>query len=176
MTRQTPALRKMIPRVEARISSVLSSWMCPSLFIPLYGLPLITNGKVDLKRLRREVDDLRPEQFCGFSELSLEEDTEEAANENTELQNLMLGFWAGVLGMSEGILTANSNFLRLGGDSLAVISLVSAARKSGLALEFTQVFKIPVLGDLCQLPLLHSKKSMITTQPMELLNGAYVAL
>ncbi|KAH0428043.1 nonribosomal peptide [Colletotrichum camelliae] len=177
MPRQLPGLRKIIPKVEARISIFLPSWMCPSLYIPLFSLPLTTNGKVDLKRLRREVADLRPEQFYSFSEQSLEEeDSEEAANENTELQNLMRGLWAGVLGISEGILSANSNFLRLGGDSLAVISLVSAARKSGLQLEFAQVFKNPLLGDLCQLPLLQSKKSMITTQPMELLYGASVAL
>ncbi|KAJ0277446.1 putative NRPS-like protein biosynthetic cluster [Colletotrichum noveboracense] len=176
MLRQIPALRKMIPKVEAMISSVLPSWMCPSLYIPLFSLPLTTNGKVDLKRLRREVEDLRPEQFYGFSELGLENDTEEAANENTELQNVMRGLWAGVLGISEGMLSASSNFLRLGGDSMAVISLVSAARKSGLALEFAQVFKNPILGDLCQLPLLQSKKSMITTRPMELLDGESVAL
>ncbi|KAI8225576.1 Nonribosomal peptide synthetase 1 [Colletotrichum sp. SAR 10_96] len=176
MPRQIPALRKMIPKVEAMISSVLPSWMCPSLYIPLFSLPLTTNGKVDLKRLRREVDDLRPEQFYGFSELGLEDETEEAANENTELQNVMRGLWAGVLGISEGMLSASSNFLRLGGDSMAVISLVSAARKSGLALEFAQVFKNPILGDLCQLPLLQSKKSMITTRPMELLDGESVAL
>ncbi|KAJ5003988.1 Nonribosomal peptide synthetase 1 [Colletotrichum sp. SAR 10_66] len=176
MPRQIPALQKMIPKVEAMISSVLPSWMCPSLYIPLFSLPLTTNGKVDLKRLRREVDDLRPEQFYGFSELGLEDDTEEAANENTELQNVMRGLWAGVLGISEGMLSASSNFLRLGGDSMAVISLVSAARKSGLALEFAQVFKNPILGDLCQLPLLQSKKSMITTRPMELLDGESVAL
>ncbi|KAF4872634.1 Nonribosomal peptide synthase atnA [Colletotrichum siamense] len=176
MPRQIPALRKMIPKVEAMISSVLPSWMCPSLYIPLFSLPLTANGKVDLKRLRREVDDLRPEQFYGFSELGLEDETEEAANENTELQNVMRGLWAGVLGISEGMLSASSNFLRLGGDSMAVISLVSAARKSGLALEFAQVFKNPTLGDLCQLPLLQSKKSMITTRPMELLDGESVAL
>ncbi|KAJ0337492.1 hypothetical protein COL922a_006674 [Colletotrichum nupharicola] len=176
MLRQIPALRKMIPKVEAMISSVLPSWMCASLYIPLFSLPLTTNGKVDLKRLRREVEDLHPEHFYGFSELGLENDTEEAANENTELQNVMRGLWAGVLGISEGKLSASSNFLRLGGDSMAVISLVSAARKSGLALEFAQVFKNPILGDLCQLPLLQSKKSMITTRPMELLDGESVAL
>ncbi|KAI8177502.1 Nonribosomal peptide synthase atnA [Colletotrichum sp. SAR 10_76] len=176
MPRQIPALRKMIPKVEAMISSVLPSWMCPSLYIPLFSLPLTANGKVDLKRLRREVDDLRPKQFYGFSELGREDEAEEAANENTELQNVMRGLWAGVLGISEGMLSASSNFLRLGGDSMAVISLVSAARKSGLALEFAQVFKNPILGDLCQLPLLQSKKTMITARPMELLDGESVAL
>ncbi|WYZ45846.1 hypothetical protein EsH8_IX_000071 [Colletotrichum jinshuiense] len=156
-------LQEMIPKVEAEICKSLPSWMRPSIYIPLSNLPLSPNGKTDVKRLRREAAALAPEQFYSFAQAEPTTQVEE-----TERLRLMRELWAGVLGVHATAITATSSFFRLGGDSLAAIGLVTAARKAGLQLSVAQVFKSPLLRDLCQLPT-ETKRAPVNVLPLELL-------
>ncbi|KAF6826550.1 non-ribosomal peptide synthetase [Colletotrichum plurivorum] len=163
MPYQNSELQQIVPGVEARVSEVLPSWMCPSVYVPLSNFPLSPNGKADVKRLRQE--------FAGLSHDSLYSDCE--AGESThsgesEQVKLMRELWAEVLGTPLNAVMENSNFFRLGGDSLAAMALVVASRKRGLQLDVAQIFRNPVLHDLCQLPTVRQEIA-ITSQPFELL-------
>lgn len=56
--------------------------------------------------------------------------------------------WADVLGISTSEIGREANFLTLGGDSIAAISLASMARQAGFALGVGTILKTPRLKDL----------------------------
>ncbi|OHF00444.1 non-ribosomal peptide synthetase [Colletotrichum orchidophilum] len=164
MTYRHLPLLEAIPQVEAEISQKLPSWMRPSIYIPLSDFPLSPNGKADVKRLRREAASLTAEQFYIFTQIESIVQVEE-----TPKLRLMRELWTEVLGIHSAAITATSSFFRLGGDSLAAISLVTAARRKGLGLSVAQIFKSPSLHDLCQL-LTQFRKNTVEIQPLELLD------
>ncbi|GKT61465.1 LOW QUALITY PROTEIN: nonribosomal peptide synthetase [Colletotrichum tofieldiae] len=163
MSHQYTPLLEAVPKVEDKISRSLPSWMHPSIFIPLYYLPLSSNGKADIKRLRREAAALSSDQFYSFVQAAMTTHVEE-----TDKLRLMRQLWGDVLGVQPTAIPATSNFFRLGGDSLAAIALVTAARKKSLQLSVAQIFKTPVLQDLCLLPT-ESNKTTVQARPLELL-------
>ncbi|KAK1659545.1 non-ribosomal peptide synthetase [Colletotrichum godetiae] len=164
MTRRHPPLLEAIPGVEEAISQKLPSWMRPSIYIPLTGFPLSPNGKADVKRLRREAASLTVEQFYLFAQTDSFIQIEE-----TPQLRLMRDLWAEVLGIQSVAILASSSFFRLGGDSLAAISLVTAARRKGLQLSVAQIFKSPSLHDLCRLAT-EFKKTTVEIRPFELVH------
>jgi aryl carrier-like protein len=56
--------------------------------------------------------------------------------------------WGQVLKVESHDINSNDNFIWLGGDSVAVIGLSSAARSAGLSLSFDSILKAPVLSDM----------------------------
>ncbi|KAG7041998.1 amino acid adenylation [Colletotrichum scovillei] len=164
MTRRHPPLLEAIPNVEEEISLKLPSWMRPSIYIPLLDFPLSPNGKADVKRLRREAASLTVEQFYLFAQTDAVVQVEE-----TPQLCLLRDLWAEVLGIQPVAIVATSSFFRLGGDSLAAISLVTAARRKGLQLSVAQIFKSPSLQDLCLLAT-EFKKTTLEVRPFELVN------
>ncbi|CCF36003.1 non-ribosomal peptide synthetase [Colletotrichum higginsianum] len=167
MSRQHTPLLEAIPKVEDEISQRLPSWMHPSTYIPLSYLPLSPNGKADVKRLRREAAALTSDHFYSFAQT--EKNTKPV--EETDQLRLMRQLWTEVLGVQSAAIPATSSFFRLGGDSLAAIGLVTAARRKGLQLSVAQIFKTPVLQDLCLVPT-ESKRTTVSTQPLELLGDS----
>ncbi|GKT45460.1 nonribosomal peptide synthase atnA [Colletotrichum spaethianum] len=163
MSHQYTPLLEAVPRVEEEISQTLPSWMHPSAFIPLYYLPLSPNGKADIKRLRSEAEALTSDQLYSFTQAEKTMYVEE-----TDKLRLMRQLWADVLGVQSTAIPATSNFFRLGGDSLAAIGLVTAARRKGLRLSVAQVFKTPILYDLCNVPA-EGRKTTVKVRPLELL-------
>ncbi|KAK1723491.1 non-ribosomal peptide synthetase [Colletotrichum acutatum] len=164
MIRRHPPLLEAIPNVEEEMSQKLPSWMRPSIYIPLFDFPLSPNGKADVKRLRREAASLTAEQFYLFAQTDAIVQVEE-----TPQLCLLRDLWAEVLGIQPVAIVATSSFFRLGGDSLAAISLVNAARRKGLQLSVAQIFKSPSLRDLCLL-VTEFKKTMFEVRPFELVN------
>ncbi|KAK1972315.1 non-ribosomal peptide synthetase [Colletotrichum sublineola] len=164
MSHQYTPLTEAVSRVEDEISRTLPSWMHPSIFIPLHYLPLNPNGKADVKRLRQEFAALTSDQLYGFAK------NEKTAHvEETDELRLMRQLWADVLGVQSTAIPTTANFFRLGGDSLAAIGLVTAARKKELQLTVAQIFKTPVLHDLCHIPTV-GKRAAVRTRPLELLS------
>ncbi|TEA17364.1 Nonribosomal peptide synthase atnA [Colletotrichum sidae] len=165
ISRPDTDLQALIRRAEADIGKALPSWMCPSIYIPLDGMPLSSNGKIDGKRLRQEFGNLSPEQLYS---LSCTEPT--SRSEETPELRLMRQLWVEVLGLGDAMIQADSHFFRLGGDSLAAMGLVAAARKRGLELSFAQIFRNPVLVDLASLPA-EREQARPTARPLELLGS-----
>ncbi|KAK2044689.1 non-ribosomal peptide synthetase [Colletotrichum somersetense] len=163
MSHQYKPLTEAVSRVEDGIFRTLPSWMHPSIFIPLYYLPLSPNGKADIKRLRREFADLTSDQLCSLAQA----DNATHVEETDELR-LMRQLWADVLGIQSTSIPSTANFFRLGGDSVAAIGLVTAGRRKGLQFTVAQIFKSPVLHDLCYLPTV-GNRAAVRAQPLELL-------
>ncbi len=114
----------------------LPGYMVPAVFMLLEELPLMTNGKVDRKRLP-EPDGVRPELAEGYVAPA------------TEVEESVAGIWARVLGLER--VGVNDNFFDLGGNSLLLSEMqskLSVALKREIPL--IELFSHPTIQSLAQ--------------------------
>jgi amino acid adenylation domain-containing protein/non-ribosomal peptide synthase protein (TIGR01720 family) len=137
-------MRETLLSADRALATVLPLYMIPSLFIPLNYMPQTTSGKTDRKRLRQLAgEDLSANEISGFG-LSSNNVVPVSGDVQVRLRDL----WVEVLGVSTASIGANSNFMRLGGDSIGAMKLVAASRSKGLVISIGDIFRYPVLQDL----------------------------
>ncbi|MFJ4686580.1 amino acid adenylation domain-containing protein [Streptomyces sp. NPDC088789] len=109
--------------LRAHAADRLPDHMVPSAFVPLHALPVTPSGKIDARAL--PVPD--------YAALS------SGRPPRTAREQLLCGLYAEVLGLTS--VTAEDDFLALGGDSISAIQLLIRARESGLRLTARDVFR-----------------------------------
>jgi amino acid adenylation domain-containing protein/non-ribosomal peptide synthase protein (TIGR01720 family) len=98
---------------KEHLISKLPIYMVPSVFFQLEQLPLNPNGKVDFHALP-EPSSLPVEEYVAPTNL---------------VEKQLVALWAKVLGLEKGIISVDSNFFDLGGQSLLAMKLVSSIRE-----------------------------------------------
>ena len=141
----TDARRQFFDELRDSLSGVLPAYMVPALYFPVTKLPLTDSGKLDRKQIWQRIQqtDLWPSYSLAAS------GSKDAPSTDTERQLQQL--WARVLGISARDIGTRDDFFRSGGDSIAAMRLVAAARKTGVtSLTVADVFQHPVLSDLAR--------------------------
>ncbi|AQT62132.1 non-ribosomal peptide synthetase [Cellvibrio sp. PSBB023] len=105
-----------------RLANNLPAHLLPAFVIPLPKLPHLPNGKINRRAL------VMPEGL----------DTAPGRMPRTALEQKLCLLFATVLGLEQ--VSIDDGFFELGGDSIAVIKLVSLARRDGITLTARQVF------------------------------------
>ncbi|KAI9709702.1 MAG: NRPS [Bogoriella megaspora] len=159
---------KGLREVEERLTERLPIYMIPTAYIPIDKIPMTATGKTDRRRLREIGHEYTREQLAALHPTS--GNRREPA---TEMELLVQRLWASILGHDAQNISAVDSFLRIGGDSIAAMRLVSVARDHGLALTVADIFKSPKLCDLAA-SLESGERSfgqdiIRTVQPFELL-------
>ena len=137
------AVRKTAVGLEEKLAEVLPTYMIPSACIPLTSLPVTATGKTDRRRLRKVGGSLSLEDLA-----ALDPSRGEQRRPTTSKERVLQSLWASVLGVQAKNINANDSFLRIGGDSIAAMRLVGAARKQGMMLTVADVLRRPRLSDL----------------------------
>ncbi|MFE7841049.1 amino acid adenylation domain-containing protein [Streptomyces sp. NPDC057474] len=101
----------------------LPDYMVPSAFVPLHALPVTPSGKIDARALPAP-------DYATMSS---------GRAPRTTRERLLCALYAEVLGLDA--VTAEDDFLALGGDSISAIQLLIRARESGLKLTTREVFR-----------------------------------
>ncbi|MFF7262582.1 amino acid adenylation domain-containing protein [Streptomyces sp. NPDC008159] len=101
----------------------LPDYMVPSAFVPLHTLPVTPSGKIDARALPV------PDHAAMSS----------GRAPRTGRERLLCALYGEVLGLDA--VTAEDDFLALGGDSITAIQLLIRARESGLRLTTRDVFR-----------------------------------
>nr|POF13484.1 nonribosomal peptide synthetase easa [Quercus suber] len=127
------------------LSVQLPSYMVPTVYVPVKYMPSTTSQKTDRRRLRAAIDNVEDEEFSRYM---LADAVKEAPT--TDMETLMQKMWADVLALPVETIGRHDSFLQLGGDSIAVIRLVAAARERGIHLTVSLVFKDPRLSQVAQ--------------------------
>lgn len=128
--------------VENRLQSILPSYMVPSVYVPIYKLPLSASGKIDRKRLQCLTSELTLEELSSFRGTEITKSKPPSSRMEKRIQSL----WEAILNTAQ--IGVDDNFFRLGGDSLTAMRLVSIARKEGISMTVDQVFKNPILSNM----------------------------
>ncbi|KAF8865399.1 acetyl-CoA synthetase-like protein [Acephala macrosclerotiorum] len=127
------------------LHTCLPSYMVPKLFIPLSTLPLTTSGKIDRRSLQARAAELSKEQHVIYSG-----GREEHESPSTEMEVHVRHLWAKTLNIDPDLIGRYDNFIRLGGDSILAMRLVSLARDAGICLTVRGIFQHPSLSELAK--------------------------
>lgn len=137
------ALERWTQGVEYRLAERVPRYMVPSAYLAVDMIPMTATGKTDRRRLREMGGALTLEQLA---ELQPSRGTLRAPK--TAMERQLHGLWASVLSLPPSSIGADDNFLRIGGDSIAAVHLVAAAREEGLSLTVADVFNTPHLSQM----------------------------
>ncbi|MDX3798339.1 non-ribosomal peptide synthetase [Streptomyces sp. AK04-3B] len=122
-----PAPFRDVPALMRTLREHAAEWlpdhMVPSAFVPLHALPVTPSGKLDARALPAP-------DYAAMSS---------GRPPRTPRERLLCTLFAEVLGLAS--VTAEDDFLALGGDSITAIRLLVRAREAGLALTTREVFR-----------------------------------
>ncbi|KAJ5372305.1 AMP-dependent synthetase/ligase [Penicillium concentricum] len=140
------AVKSAMNNLVRDLDGLLPAFMLPSIYFPIEEIPVAATGKVDRRQLRDLAASLSLEQLLQLQSTILR--VYEYRDPSTVREKQVRGLWAQVLNIPSTGISATDSFLRLGGDSVAAMLLVAAAREANLSLTVADVFKTPVLSDL----------------------------
>jgi amino acid adenylation domain-containing protein len=131
---QASFARQLIPELRQYLKQTLPDYMIPSAFVPLEGLPLTINGKVD----RRILPLLSKDSIHSSSP---------AIAPTTQTEATLIDIWQELLRLKQ--VTVHDNFFELGGHSLLATQMTSRVRDAfGLELPLQTVFESPTIAQL----------------------------
>lgn len=120
--------------------------MVPAAYIHIDKIPMTTTNKTDRKSLREIGGRLSQEQLA-----QVQAQGKEQREPNTALEKKLQALWSMVLGVDPAMISAESHFFRIGGESIAAMQLVAASRERSLSFSVSDVFKAPRLYELAAL-------------------------
>lgn len=132
----------MTADIEKRLADRVPYYMVPTTYIPLQNIPTTGTGKINRKRLRELGMELTPQQLS-----SLTSSSTRLRPVETELQRRLQVLWATVLAVDSNTIGLESNFMRIGGDSISAMQLVGAGRDQGLSFSVADLFRHPRLEE-----------------------------
>lgn len=137
------AIQKSLQAICTSLESVLPLYMTPPLWIPVSQMPVNSSRKMDRTALREMVLGMSREELTRYS---LDETAgHEAHNAATTFNERQLRpLWCSILGLSQHEVGTSSNFLRLGGDSLAAMQMVALVRQADAHITVADILRHPV--------------------------------
>ena len=138
-------INSMTVNLQEQLSTILPTYMVPNIYLSISKTPMTSNGKLD----RRHLYKIAARQT--WEELTVHNDPDPGKRPpQTVMEQCLQSLWAKVLDIDPEIIAFDSNFMRLGGDSLRAMHLVAAAREQNLVLTVAEIFHRPILYQLAQ--------------------------
>ncbi|MGX1316330.1 amino acid adenylation domain-containing protein [Streptomyces calvus] len=169
----------LLQRLREHLKAGLPDYMVPSALVPVDGLPLTVNGKLDVRAL--PAPDLTA--------------TGTVRPPRTPREETLRALFADVLGLPADGIGVDSDFFDLGGHSLLATRLVSRARAAlDVELAIRDLFEAPTVAELArrtarsdtaarpaltagqrpaELPLSHAQQRLWVVQQIECTSAAY---
>lgn len=127
----------MVQAIEKHLEQHLPSHMVPTLYIPIDHVPMTTSGKTDRKVLRELGASFTSQQLAQIRKV----DHGERAQPETEMEDRLRTIWARVLNLSPSDIGLDDSLLRLGGDSISAMQVVSLCRADDITLTTQNIVK-----------------------------------
>lgn len=121
--------------------------MVPVAYVPVAEMPTTGTGKTDRRLLRALVAAMTLAQVADLHPLAAARGEPRRAP-RTEAERRLQELWSAVLGVDADRIAATDYFSQLGGDSIAAMRLVAAARARGWTLAIAHVFRHPQLSEM----------------------------
>ena len=151
----TNAIESIFQAVQRDLAGILPDYMIPSLYIPLKTLPTTISAKLDRKRLHSVVSHMSEQERLSYRLVA----TAQVKKPETPLQKLLQKLWSQLLKVPPASIGLESNFFRVGGDSISAMQLAASARREDIVLTVAEIFRHPKLQDMAGL-LTDTERSM----------------
>ncbi|KAM3065452.1 hypothetical protein ACMFMF_011174 [Clarireedia jacksonii] len=125
-------------------------------------MPLNPSNKLDRRALRQLIESIDTSYLYQYS-------TTKKAAVSTDTERQLQTLWSQVLGIRKDNVGADDHFLQIGGDSVAAIRIVAAARESQLPVQLSvaDILQHPRLSELAQLLDTRSRDSGIQPELLD---------
>ncbi|RAQ58613.1 nonribosomal peptide synthase [Aspergillus flavus] len=135
----------------------LPRYMVPSIYIPLWCMPLLPSGKINRLKLRSMGESLSVDDLAAFRKPQVA--TVDTQGRITPQEKLLQSLWGQIFPHRAGSIQPDDNFFSLGGDSLTAMKLVGLIRKHGIENKHSETIRI---ADILQWPRLADMARCIT--------------
>lgn len=126
-----------------QLLNLVPAYMVPSVYLPLPYLPLTTGGKADRKRLRNAVTCLSAEEVKAYNTAPTE-----SRRPSTKFEEVIHGVWAHILHKDPRTFGVDDHFLRIGGDSINAMQVVSQCSSRGINLTVADIYQHKTIAGL----------------------------
>ncbi|CAK1360695.1 unnamed protein product [Cercospora beticola] len=155
----------VVDRVHQGMSARVPRYMVPSVYIPVAQIPMTTTNKTDRKALQQLGGSYTLEDLA-----KLQSRNHKYQPPSTTMEKRLQLLWSAVLGIGLDAIGRDSSFLRIGGESISAMKLVSAARTQNISFTVADVFRAPRLSELALLAEeTRTESEMEPTLPFQLL-------
>lgn len=137
------ALESMVADLDVQLAERLPAYMIPSTYFPLERIPLGTTGKTDRRRLR-EIGSLN------HGNIAAQRRGGQRIAPSTEMESLLLEVWMNVLNLPAETISVDSAWVRLGGDSITAMQVVSRCRAMNIQLTAGDVLRAQTIQRLAR--------------------------
>ncbi|KAG5971521.1 D-lysergyl-peptide-synthetase subunit 1 [Claviceps cyperi] len=136
--------RANLTSAASKLRLALPSHMVPSVYLPIRYFPTTKSGKIDRGHLQSLLLSLSPEKLYGG-----EETTHRGEEPKSDREKLLQALFAQSLDLPRTQIDLDSNFFRLGGDSLSAMKLLALALEEGISsIAYQDIFSHPTLRQL----------------------------
>jgi amino acid adenylation domain-containing protein len=161
--RMTKQRRELVRSVVLYMQDKVPLHMIPTVFVPLPGFPENTSGKVERRVLVEDIlggfdDDDFKHYGVSVTTRHPNDDDSSATRPMTANEQRLQQVWSRLLGVDASVIKPDDSFLRLGGDSVDVIRMVTMLRQEGWHLSPVETMSDPRLSSVA------SKMTMATRQ------------
>lgn len=128
------------------LATQLPAYMIPSLFIVVQKLPLSTSGKLDRASVNKWIIEIDEEQSQQATKANFE--VSETVGPTTIMDRKLVELISHVLNVPAERVLLNQSFLGLGGDSIAVMQVVSKAKQIGINIKAQDILQSKTIAQL----------------------------
>ncbi|KAJ4389992.1 hypothetical protein N0V93_007465 [Gnomoniopsis smithogilvyi] len=139
-------LVRVVERVDEKMRERVPLYMIPGAYLQIDQIPMTTTNKTNRRALRALGSAQTLEKLA-----EMQPQAKEQRAPSTPMEKRLQALWSLVLDIDAESISAESSFLRIGGESITAMRLVAAARRERLALTVADIFKKPRLADLALL-------------------------
>lgn len=137
---------ELLTKLRTHMSSNVPGYMVPTLWIMVETVPLNVSGKMDRSLVSKWVTDMSQETYTDVLEKSTEKTL--SVKPTTDMEKNMQILWGKALIVDPETISANDNFLSLGGDSISAMRLTAFAKAVGIVISIANIFLHPILADM----------------------------
>jgi amino acid adenylation domain-containing protein/non-ribosomal peptide synthase protein (TIGR01720 family) len=140
-------ISEKVQHIQDYLSDLVPTYMVPTIWIPVEGVPLMTSGKLNRRKVTQWVTDMDEATYLKLVGVENRE-TEEDALAGTESERLLQEVFSSVLNLSVDQIPLNRSFLSLGGDSISAMQVVARCREHGRSLSIKDILRSKTISAL----------------------------
>ncbi|MCJ1387471.1 hypothetical protein MMC18_000314 [Xylographa bjoerkii] len=153
------AMWELTQDLNKELLKTLPQYMVPSVYVPLWQLPLDPSGKTDRRQLRNIGAALSWKDLVALrAPVSSLSKQDQRTPPTTAMEKRLQRLWATLLGIEPSNIAKEDHFFRIGGDSLQAMKLAARAGGEGVLLTVAHIFANPLLRNMARVSEGHVKQ------------------
>ena len=152
--------------LEVVLGTKIPAYMVPTVWLPVYKMPLTSSGKLNRRGLRLAAQNVPSTLLVSYKLAS-----KSGRAPTSETERALAQMWAVVLNIEPDSIGVEDSFFKLGGDSIGAMRLVTTARSKDIALTVASIFQKSTLLDMAKSAAPMSKTVHAPVEPFSLLKN-----